>query len=77
MDWYLEKVRLLSKFCHIFFLSSDMVAIMGSNCYEYDAVIIGGYRLNLANVGIHQDTECVKLQQILSETKCKDKSLTI
>ena len=54
----------------------DMIALIGSNCYEYDAVIIGAYRLNVANVRIHHDTDHSKLHKIVTETKSKELSLT-
>ena len=47
----------------------DKIAIFSGNCFEYDAIIIGGYMQNLCNVSLYDTLGEQAVQFILEQVK--------
>ena len=47
----------------------DLIGIISKNCYEQDAIMLGAYRRNIANICLYKNHE--NLLQILKETQVR------
>ena len=52
------------------------IAIFSANCFEYDAIIIGGYFQNLANVSLYDTLGEDAVKFILEQVKIQKSSET-